>query len=217
MINLLKKDLRVSFNGDIKLIIKLLVGLTIFTFILAPVTPLAVPLFVSYIFIYRSFSIDERNNCDYFINSLPVEKDDIVYSKYVFSLIVIIGSLIFTYAYSKVIESIWMATLFNFQSIMYSLNIILILYAVTLPIVFKYGYNKSYIIVNLLLGVMLVLIMIIQAKLPPVVTIHPIDGYISENIYDNSKLFMINIGCIVSYLISMYVSKTLYTKKETAN
>ncbi|MEG0856164.1 MAG: ABC-2 transporter permease, partial [Terrisporobacter sp.] len=99
MINLLKKDLIACFKADIKIIVKLIVGILIFSLILFPISPIVVPLFISYIFILRSFQIDELNKCDYLFNSLPIEKEDIVYSKYLFSTIVIMISLIFTYFY----------------------------------------------------------------------------------------------------------------------
>ena len=66
MINLLKKDLIACFKADIKTIVKLIVGILIFSFILFPIASIMIPLFISYIFILRSFYLDELNKCDYF-------------------------------------------------------------------------------------------------------------------------------------------------------
>ena len=74
MINLLKKDIRACFKTDFKMIIKLLVGIVIFSTILMPFATVAIPLFLSYIFIIKSFQIDELNKCDYFFNSMPIDK-----------------------------------------------------------------------------------------------------------------------------------------------
>ena len=57
MINLLKKDIRACFKTDFKMIIKLLVGIVIFSTILMPFSTVAIPLFLSYIFIIKSFQI----------------------------------------------------------------------------------------------------------------------------------------------------------------
>ena len=97
MINLLKKDIRACFKTDFKMIIKLLVGIVVFSTILMPFATVAIPLFLSYIFIIKSFQIDELNKCDYFFNSMPIDKEDIVYSKYILSTIIILISLIFSY------------------------------------------------------------------------------------------------------------------------
>lgn len=74
MINLLKKDIRACFKTDFKMIIKLLVGIVIFSTILMPFSTVAIPLFLSYIFIIKSFQIDELNKCDYFFYSMPIDK-----------------------------------------------------------------------------------------------------------------------------------------------
>ena len=54
MINLLKKDIRACFKTDFKMIIKLLVGIVVFSTILMPFATVAIPLFLSYIFIIKS-------------------------------------------------------------------------------------------------------------------------------------------------------------------
>ena len=64
MINLLKKKILMAcFKPDIKSVIKLLIGIILFSLILLPTIPIAVPFFISYIFILRSFQIDELNKC----------------------------------------------------------------------------------------------------------------------------------------------------------
>ena len=143
MINLLKKDIRACFKTDFKMIIKLLVGIVVFSTILMPFATVAIPLFLSYIFIIKSFQIDELNKCDYFFNSMPIDKEDIVYSKYILSTIIILISLIFSYIYSYVIKSIWYVDLLTIESILIILNLLLLLVSITLPIIFKYGYNKT--------------------------------------------------------------------------
>ena len=159
MINLLKKDLVACFKTDIKTIVKLIVGLIIFSFILFPISVIMIPLFISYIFILRSFYLDELNKCDYFFNSLPIEKEDIVYSKYLLAMIVIMISLIFTFLYSKIMNYMWGFNNFNIDSILSILNIILLLISILFPIIFKYGYRKSYVLINLIIAVVIIVSM----------------------------------------------------------
>ena len=214
MINLLKKDIRSCFKTDFKMIIKLLVGIVVFSTILMPFATVAIPLFLSYIFIIKSFQIDELNKCDYFFNSMPIDKEDIVYSKYILSTIIILISLIFSYIYSYVIKSIWYVDLLTIESILIILNLLLLLVSITLPIIFKYGYNKSYRAINLITGITLVIV--IFYSIQPIGIMRSSDGG-ARLLYNNLKLFLTTGVCIVIYLASMYISTKIYTKKEIAN
>lgn len=214
MINLLKKDIRACFKTDFKMIIKLLIGIVVFSTILMPFSTVTIPLFLSYIFIIKSFQIDELNKCDYFFNSMPIDKEDIVYSKYILSTIIILISLIFSYIYSYVIKSIWYVDLLTIESILIILNLLLLLVSITLPIIFKYGYSKSYIAINLITGITLVIV--IFYSMQPIGIMRSSDGG-AKLLYNNLKLFLTTGVCIVIYLASMYISTKIYTKKEIAN
>ena len=212
MINLLKKDLVACFKTDIKTIVKLIVGLIIFSFILFPISVIMIPLFISYIFILRSFYLDELNKCDYFFNSLPIEKEDIVYSKYLLAMIVIMISLIFTFLYSKIMNYMWGFNNFNIDSILSILNIILLLISILFPIIFKYGYRKSYVLINLIIAVVIIVSMFsfmggsTESNTTETVS----------NLRDNSLIIKTGISMIL-YLISMNISNKIYIKKEIAS
>ena len=212
MINLLKKDLVACFKTDIKTIVKLIVGLIIFSFILFPISVIMIPLFISYIFILRSLYLDELNKCEYFFNSLPIEKEDIVYSKYLLAMIVIMISLIFTFLYSKIMNYMWGFNNFNIDSILSILNIILLLISILFPIIFKYGYRKSYVLINLIIAVVIIVSMFsfmggsTESNTTETVS----------NLRDNSLIIKTGISMIL-YLISMNISNKIYTKKEIAS
>lgn len=212
MINIIKKDLRACFMTDTKTIIKLVVGIFIFSFLLIGISSIAIPLFLSYIFIFRSFYLDEANKCDYFFNSMPIDKEDIVYSKYIVSTLVIVLSILFTYFYSKVLKNIFYADLMNTQVMLNTLNILLILVSVAFPIMFKYGYKKSYVPINLLMGIILVFSLSIGPK-----TMGDMQmlGQ-KEPIISDPKILIASGICVVIYILSMYISTKLYTKKEIA-
>lgn len=212
MINLLKKDLMACFKADIKSVIKLLMGIILFSLILLPTIPIAVPFFISYIFILRSFQIDELNKCDYFFNSLPIEKEDIVYSKYLFSTIVIMVSLIFTFIYSKVINSIWKIEFFDLDSVLMIVILLLLLASILLPLMFKYGYKKSYVIVNLIIAICI--IVLISSKVIKGIYF----SYIGEvDILRDKTLIIKSALAMIAYLVSMFISIKIYIKKEIAS
>lgn len=149
-----------------------------------------------------------------FFYSMPIDKEDIVYSKYILSTIIILISLIFSYIYSYVIKSIWYVDLLTIESILIILNLLLLLVSITLPIIFKYGYNKSYIAINLITGITLVIV--IFYSMQPIGIMRSSDGG-ARLLYNNLKLFLTTGICIVIYLASMYISTKIYTKKEIAN
>lgn len=212
MINLLKKDLMACFKSDIKSVIKLLIGVILFSLILLPTIPIAVPFFISYIFILRSFQIDELNKCDYFFNSLPIEKEDIVYSKYLFSTIVIMVSLIFTFIYSKVINSIWKIEFLDLDSVLTIVIILILLASILLPLMFKYGYRKSYVIANLIIAVCI--IVLISSK--GIIGIY--FSYTGDEVILRDKTLIIKfVSAMVAYLTSMFISTKIYKKKEIAS
>lgn len=212
MINLLKKDLMACFKSDIKTVIKLLIGVILFSLTLLPTIPIAVPFFISYIFILRSFQIDELNKCDYFFNSLPIEKEDIVYSKYLFSTIVMMVSLIFTFIYSKVINSIWKIEFLNLDSVLTIVIILLILASILLPLMFKYGYRKSYVIANLIIAICIVVL--ISSK--GIMDIY--FSYIGDEVILRDKTLIIkSVSAMIAYLTSMFISTKIYKRKEIAS
>lgn len=211
MINLLKKDLMACFKSDIKSVIKLLIGVILFSLILLPTIPIAVPFFISYIFILRSFQLDELNKCDYFFNSLPIEREDVVYSKYLLSTIIIMISLIFTFIYSKIINSIWKIEFFDLDAVLTILILLLLLASILLPLMFKYGYRKSYVIVNLIIAVAIIVLVINRGKIEMV-------HYIGEvPILRDKTLIIKSVLSMVAYLMSMLISTKIYLKKEIAS
>ncbi|MCC3869218.1 ABC-2 transporter permease [Terrisporobacter mayombei] len=212
MINLLKKDLIACFKADIKTILKLIVGILIFSFILFPIASIMIPLFISYIFILRSFYLDELNKCDYFFNSLPIEKEDIVYSKYILATIVIVTSFILTFFYSKIMNYMWGFNNFNIDSALSILSVILFLISILFPIMFKYGYRKSYVLINLIIAVIIIISMFSFMG-------NGVESDVTENVStlkDNSLIIKTGVSMLL-YLISMGISNKIYIKKEIAS
>ena len=216
MFSLLKKDLVACFKIDLKTIIKVLVGMFLISIILMPsvLTPysaVTLTFFISYIFIFRSFYLDEINKCDYLLNSLPIEKEDIVYSKYLFAVFVIIISLLFSYCYSIVAENIWGYANFDMDIVLMILILILILISISFPLNFKYGYRKSYIILNLIIAAI-----VIFGIYGSSVQSYIIGEWEEVPILRDKTLIIKFILSIIMYLISMYISKKIYDKKEIA-
>lgn len=217
MFNLLKKDLISCFKIDSKTIIKLIIGIILISIILMPsiltrLSTIALTFFLSYIFIFRSFYLDEANNCDYFFNSMSIEKEDIVYSKYLFATIIIIASLLLSYLYSKVAENIWEYSNFDMDAVLIVLILMLLFISISFPLTFKYGYRKSYIILNLITAIIVIIVIYSPLKLESIVLM---EGEVAPILRDKTLIIKLILSIIV-YLLSMYISKTIYNKKEIA-
>ena len=212
MLNLIKKDLIACFKADLKTIAKLLIGIFIFSVILIPISSIAIPLFISYIFIFRSFHLDELNKTDYFFNSMPIDKEDVVYAKYIFSMIIIVASLIFTFVYSRLLKGIWYIDLINIEIITVTISIVLVLVSLCLPIAFKYGYSKSYVIVNFIMVAVTLITMFTAMR--PTAEEH-IEG-VKIPLVEPQYLVAVGVA-LVLYILSMYISRKIYLKKEIAN
>lgn len=217
MFNLLKKDLVCCFKVDLKTIMKVIVGIVLVSIILmpsmlSPLSAITLTFFLSYIFIFRSFYLDEINKCDYFFYSMPIEKEDIVYSKYLFATIIIIAALLLSYFYSQIAQIIWGYIDFNMDIVLIILILMLLLISISFPLTFKYGYRKSYIILNLIIAVA-----IIGEKYGPQnVQTLMLSEWEEAPILINKTLIIKLILSMIVYLSSMYVSKKIYSKKEIA-
>ena len=110
-----------------------------------------------------------------------------------------------SYSSKRLISGVWYLII---------LNLLLLLVSITLPIIFKYGYNKSYIAINLITGITLVIV--IFYSMQPIGIMRSSDGG-AKLLYNSLKLFLTTGVCIVIYLASMYISTKIYTKKEIAN
>lgn len=217
MFNLLKKDLIACFKIDLKTIVTLISGFILISTVLMPLlvftyfSAATLTFFVSYIFIFRSFYLDDVNKGDYFFNSLPIEKEDIVYSKYLFATIIITSSLIISYFYSNIIKSIWGYSYFNMDVVLITLILILLLISLCFPLIFKYGYRKSYIVLNLIIAV----IVVWGIYWPKTGSIAIAEWETPSLLMDKTLITKFIISLLI-YIISMYISKRIYYKKEVA-
>ena len=92
------------------------------------------------------------------------------------------------------------------------LILILILISISFPLNFKYGYRKSYIILNLIIAAI-----VIFGIYGSSVQSYIIGEWEEVPILRDKTLIIKFILSIIMYLISMYISKKIYDKKEIAS
>lgn len=214
MLGLIKKDLLIVKN-NLKLIG---IVLTIF-FILAlqdkfDIT-LALPfiamiyLFVITLFI-STFSYDEFNKWDAYAVTLPNGRKNIVKSKYITSIILVICALIVTLSLNYLISFINDSLEFEkvISLVLEMTTGIILIESIMLPIIFKFGIEKGRLC---LFGITITItgIATIVSK--------KFDLSISINIiqfFNNYDFIIIPLVLIILLLLSYKISEKIYSKKE---
>lgn len=141
MVNLIKKDIITTIISDKKQIIKYILVFLGAYLILNALTYSILSVFISYLMLANTFYCDYENNSRNFIKSMPVSKEDIVYSKYIMGIgLILITTTIITL--SNQILSIFFYRGPVLNDVLFSVNIFLMIISFVLPMYFKFGYNK---------------------------------------------------------------------------
>ena len=90
MFDLIKKDIIVTLRSDKQLLLRYIATLFVFHIILNPFSYYSANVFFSFIILTNTFSYDKENNTNRFMMSMPINKEDVVYSRYILSLGIII-------------------------------------------------------------------------------------------------------------------------------
>ena len=90
MFELIKKDIITTIISNKKSNLQYLFILLFFYTFLNPISYFTVNIIISYLILISSFKQDYENNSENFILSMPVNKENLVYSKYIFGFSLII-------------------------------------------------------------------------------------------------------------------------------
>lgn len=172
-------------------------------------------IFILAMMVLTSLSYDEQSKWNTLALSMPIKRDDIVKSKYVLSLsLLTVGFL--TSIISVIIINIVKQIPFTFNSIIMQCIMLLIgllFTSLILPISFKYGTEKSRIVIVILFLVPFGAIMLIEkANLIDGNTLKNWMTYIME--HRSQAIAAIIIFAILIYAVSYLISKSIVRKTE---
>ena len=208
MLGLVKKDL-LMIKGNIRQVILFLVVFLILAFQENNIIVI-VPVFVSMMVFITTFSYDEYNKWDAYAISLPVSRKNIVKAKYVASIILWAIALLVTVVITG-ITGLFEQNINYFEMfgmILGCVFSIVLLEAIMFPLIFKFGVEKGRI--GLFVGVFA-----IAGLLGFIFT-----GIDLENATGFSEIFnkyyyiLIPLVAVILLVISYFVSKKIYLKKE---
>lgn len=208
MLGLIKKDL-LMIKGNLKLIVIILFVVTIMS--LNGLGNLSfVPALISIMLFMSTFSYDEYNKWDSYAITLPNGRKNVVKSKYLATLILVISSVIITTVLSFVVG--YLNNDLNVDNIMDlmigSLFVIFLIQTFMYPFIFKFGMEKGKI--GLFVSVFL-------AATVVQIVFDKVEFNLSKEliIFFDKYLLIIGSGLIVLLLvISYFISKKIYLKKE---
>lgn len=208
MLGLIKKDL-LMIKGNLKLIVIILFVVTIMS--LNGLGNLSfVPALISIMLFMSTFSYDEYNKWDSYAITLPNGRKNVVKSKYLATLILVIISVVITTVLSFVVG--YLNNDLNVDNIMDlmigSLFVIFLIQIFMYPFIFKFGMEKGKI--GLFVSVFL-------AATVVQIVFDKVEFNLSKEliIFFDKYLLIIGSGLIVLLLvISYFISKKIYLKKE---
>lgn len=208
MLGLVKKDL-LMIKGNIRQVILFLVVFLVLAFQENNIIVI-VPVFVSMMVFITTFSYDEYNKWDAYAISLPVSRKNIVKAKYVASIILWVIALLVTVVITGIMglfeQNINYFEMFGM--ILGCVFSIVLLEAIMFPLIFKFGVEKGRI--GLFVGVFA-----IAALLGFIFTgidLENATGFIE--IFNKYYYILIPLAAVILLVISYFVSKKIYLKKE---
>ncbi len=197
MFDLIKKDIIVTLRSDKQLLLRYIATLFVFHIILNPFSYYSANVFFSFIILTNTFSYDKENNTNRFMMSMPINKEDVVYSRYILSL----GIIIITTTINNIVYEIMGGKLYRgpvLNGVLISLILFLLIVSIMLPVFFKFKYSKwsigfGYIIIFVIYIQVSVFLMLVGDS-----TINTDDGILN--------LYSLSFGAIIVFLLSMLLS-----------
>lgn len=141
MFSLIKKDFIVCIKSDRFNFIKYVLIFILMYLFCNDICYYATPVIITYLIIIGVFSSDYENGVSKFIMSLPIDLEDIVYSRYIIATGTSIVITIFTLFIQDLLSlSMFRTTVLN--DFLFAIYINFIILAVTMPMFFRQGYEK---------------------------------------------------------------------------
>lgn len=224
MFNLIKKDFIVCIKSERFNLIKYILIFILMYLFCNDISYYATPVLITYLIMIGVFASDYDNNADRFIRSIPIDLDDVVYSRYLIGAATSIVITIFT-LFMHDILSIYMFRRTVFYDFVFAMDINLIILSVTMPIFFRFGYEKVKIAASVIAIAIFTIFgsflnalsekiyiashsgTLISMNVSRYETIHAFNqifrGFVSKINIDNINIITVGIACILIFIISM--------------
>lgn len=157
---------------------------------------------VSAIIPITAMSYDERSKWDRYALTMPLSRKSMVASKYILGLIFLVASFILSMLFNSFFSNI--SLMENVMTCLATLSIGMVIMSVIFPLIFKFGVEKGRIFMMIVLFAPTALILLLsklEISMPDEKTIQ-------------SLLYLSPIVAAVIFIASIYISMSIYNKKE---
>ena len=227
MLSLIKKDFIVSIKGEGIRNIKYVLVFLFMYFFFNSSSYYITPIFISYLIVANTFYNDYKSNNMNYINSIPVSKEDRVYSKYILAFIVIILVTTICSLINFILEPIFhRSSVLN--DIYFSLSIFMLIMSIALPMYFKFEYHN----IRTIAGILSVFIFFIAFIPMDMITIMIHNSNIQNELscisftvpFSNLLIFLDNMNItmpaivmtiFIIFILSMYISLKIINRKNS--
>lgn len=166
--------------------------------------------FIIVMLFMSTFSYDEYNKWDAYAVTLPNGRKNVVKSKYVASIVLLLLSLLITILLNYIVSLISSNIDFNkfIETLLGSTSAIILIESIMYPLIFKYGIEKGriglFLLSFVIFGVTSLLIKVIKISIPSNLV----------SLFSNYSFIILPLMIIISLLISYKISEKIYMKKE---
>lgn len=168
MLNLIVKDFLLLNRNLIKQALIWIIFIVTLQFLGAPAVYIGIPVLMTYGCLLSSYGFSEKNNVDILISSLPVNRKEVVLSKYLSALIFLSLSIGVNTVFSTAIKLTGFSHInrfINIEDISICLVFIVLYVSIYIPIYLLFGYSKTRIFGEalqyiMILGLILVIMMV---------------------------------------------------------
>lgn len=147
MFNLIRKDFIVCIKSERFNLIKYILIFILMYLFCNDISYYATPVLITYLMMIGVFSSDYDNNSSKFIRSIPIDLDEVVYSRYLIGIATSVVITILTLFIHDLL-SISMFRRTVFYDYVFAIYINLIVLSVTMPLFFRFGYEKVKIVAS---------------------------------------------------------------------
>lgn len=235
MFNLIKKDFIVCIKSERFNIIKYILIFILMYLFCNDISYYATPVILTYLIVIGVFASDYENNAFRFIRSIPIDLEDVVYARYIIGAFTSIAITILTLFLHDLL-SICMFRRTVFNDFIFAMDINLIILSIAMPIFFKFGYEKTKIVVSILsIAIFTIFGSFLNALSEKVYrlsnaealisintsryeTIHAFNqifrGIVSSVNVENVNMISVGIICILIFILSMRISVKAMNKNK---
>lgn len=214
MYSLIRKDFIIQ-KKNLKLSILLIIFFS-FSFSSIGTTGLIYSIFaVSYFLASGASAVEDKNNSDMMLVSLPIKKQKIVLSKYFSAYVFLAFTIFITYiivAVERLMNLPFNVFSFTIEAIVLAIAGVTFLFAIIFPLIFKFGYLKAKTFSNILMLSIVFGTATLINKLPYSWQQKLLQ--LSSGLSELEKIGVIMIPLFIIFIISYFISLTFYRKRE---